>query len=218
MSQTLRDTVIFGLKTNIPQLQQILSHPEFVSGQMNTQFIHQHFPQGLSPKDLSPSQKEIAQLATQHIKSSSNPSHTKLLVLEPISTIISQPMDKYEENDMRLLELEHKGKIIRLWAEIHNSKTWVHFEGQSFVYEEKPTQTRHKKNQTGSGLLSAPMPGKIIKIYPKEGGSLGAGANRCRHGGYENGVSYLCRCFWEIGKALLQRERTSFSRQETSLH
>ena len=67
MSQTLRDTVIFGLQTNIPQLQQILSHPEFVSGEMNTQFMETHFPQGLNSLGLSPTKREIAQLVTQHL-------------------------------------------------------------------------------------------------------------------------------------------------------
>ncbi len=46
MLRTLDEVVLFGVKSNIPFLKQILSHPEFVSGSFNTQFINQHFPQG----------------------------------------------------------------------------------------------------------------------------------------------------------------------------
>ena len=47
MRKTLKDTVIFGVKTNIPYLLAILEHSEFVSGEMTTQFINKYFPQGL---------------------------------------------------------------------------------------------------------------------------------------------------------------------------
>ena len=67
MCRTLEDTVIFGLKTNIPHLQQILSHPEFVSGEMTTEFIEKNFPHGLEGGELSESEKEIAQLATKQL-------------------------------------------------------------------------------------------------------------------------------------------------------
>lgn len=51
MLQTLDETVLFGVKSNIPFLKQILSHPEFVSGTFNTQFINQFFPQGAQAPD-----------------------------------------------------------------------------------------------------------------------------------------------------------------------
>ena len=44
MKATLKDTIIFGLKTNIPYLLEILDHEEFISGEMTTQFIQKHFP------------------------------------------------------------------------------------------------------------------------------------------------------------------------------
>ena len=67
MRRTLKDTIIFGLQTNIPQLQQILSHPDFVSGEMTTGFMAKHFPNGLEGGELSESEKEIARLAAQKI-------------------------------------------------------------------------------------------------------------------------------------------------------
>lgn len=59
MKATLRETRIFGLKTNIPYLQAILSHQEFTSGTMHTGFISQYFPQGLEPESLSTEEEEL---------------------------------------------------------------------------------------------------------------------------------------------------------------
>lgn len=39
MKLTLKESVLFGIKTNIPKLLQILSSSEFVSGNINTQFL-----------------------------------------------------------------------------------------------------------------------------------------------------------------------------------
>ena len=46
MLHTLDETVLFGVKSNIPLLKQILSHPEFVDGSFNTQFFNNNFSQG----------------------------------------------------------------------------------------------------------------------------------------------------------------------------
>lgn len=43
MRRVLRDTVIFGVHTNIPYLIEILNHPEFVRGEMTTRFIEKYF-------------------------------------------------------------------------------------------------------------------------------------------------------------------------------
>src|SRR5690606_10511974 len=60
MLRVLDETVIFGVRTNIPYLKAILAHPEFVSGKMTTQFIHTHFPEGLEPRALSKLEEEFA--------------------------------------------------------------------------------------------------------------------------------------------------------------
>lgn len=59
MRQTLAETVIFGVKTNIPLLQEILKHPEFVLGDMTTAFFAQHFSGGLRAADYSLTEKSI---------------------------------------------------------------------------------------------------------------------------------------------------------------
>lgn len=52
MRATLKETVIFGIKTNIPYLLSILENPEFVEGKMTTQFINTHYPNGLKDEPV----------------------------------------------------------------------------------------------------------------------------------------------------------------------
>lgn len=77
MKETLKQTIIFGVKTNIPFLLKILEHPEFVSGTMTTKFIETHFAKALKDPGLTTTQTELVQhlfrqLATN--SSDSNPS------------------------------------------------------------------------------------------------------------------------------------------------
>ena len=61
MLRVLDETVIFGVRTNLPYLKAILSHPEFVDGTMTTQFIQKNFPEGLEPRELTAAQKAFAE-------------------------------------------------------------------------------------------------------------------------------------------------------------
>lgn len=61
MKTVLAESVVFGVHTNIPYLQQILSHPEFVSGKMTTRFIEQYFSQPLKPRILGEKELQLFQ-------------------------------------------------------------------------------------------------------------------------------------------------------------
>jgi acetyl/propionyl-CoA carboxylase alpha subunit len=63
MLQVLDETYVFGVHLNIPYLKAILSHPEFVDGTMTTQFISQHFTDGLQAQPLSEMQLAFAKAA-----------------------------------------------------------------------------------------------------------------------------------------------------------
>lgn len=67
MEQTLKDTVIFGVKTNIPLLLKILSHEEFIKGEMTTRFFETHFSKGLKASELSASEKEVVNLLNMQV-------------------------------------------------------------------------------------------------------------------------------------------------------
>lgn len=61
MKRTLQDTVIFGVRTNIPLLQSILSHEEFVVGKMTTRFFETHFSKPLPAPEFASSELKLIQ-------------------------------------------------------------------------------------------------------------------------------------------------------------
>ncbi len=67
--RVLDDTIIFGVRTNIPFLKAIVSHPDFVSGTMTTQFINSYFPTGLKATPLTETQKAFVDWAYQQVGS-----------------------------------------------------------------------------------------------------------------------------------------------------
>lgn len=67
MKQVLQETVIFGVKTNIPFLIEILDHPEFASGEMTTKFIEKHFSKALTDYGMDESQTQAIQGLYQRV-------------------------------------------------------------------------------------------------------------------------------------------------------
>ncbi len=61
MIRVLKDTVIFGVKTNIPYLIEILQHPEFVKGTMTTQFIEKHFAEPIKVEKPNEAEQALIQ-------------------------------------------------------------------------------------------------------------------------------------------------------------
>jgi pyruvate carboxylase len=48
MIYILKQSIVFGVYTNIPYLIEILSHPEFVNGTMTTRFIETYFSEPIN--------------------------------------------------------------------------------------------------------------------------------------------------------------------------
>ncbi len=79
------------------------------------------------------------------------------------------------------LEIEVEGQRVKLWAELRGQVLWLHHEGRTFTYElegQKGQRTRGARGGTSgsssavdgdSGRVTAPMPGKIIKLLVKQG-------------------------------------------------
>lgn len=68
MIETLRETVVFGVKTNIPFLLDILHNTEFIDSAHSTAFIKTNFPNGSKPYVLSESDKKFLDLAKKHAR------------------------------------------------------------------------------------------------------------------------------------------------------
>lgn len=71
MIRVLKDSVVFGVHTNIPYLIEILSHKEFVMGTMTTRFIETYFKDSLKAPELSELDKNLLQQALVQLRSSS---------------------------------------------------------------------------------------------------------------------------------------------------
>ncbi len=59
MIKVLSDSVIFGVRTNIPYLIKILKHTEFINGTMTTQFIEKYFNEPLEAEKITEFEKKI---------------------------------------------------------------------------------------------------------------------------------------------------------------
>ncbi len=60
MIRVLKDSVVFGVHTNIPYLIEILSHKEFVMGTMTTRFIETYFAESLKEPEMTEVEKQVA--------------------------------------------------------------------------------------------------------------------------------------------------------------
>lgn len=80
MRRTLKDSIVFGVKTNFDFLEEILKHDEFVDGSFHTQFLPRYFPNGLPESTLSESQvkalKELYRKVTPEVTTTAQASES----------------------------------------------------------------------------------------------------------------------------------------------
>lgn len=67
MLKVLDETILFGLKTNIPLLKAILSHSDFIDGSFDTQFFAKYFSAGATPRSLTDREKEVFEMLFQKV-------------------------------------------------------------------------------------------------------------------------------------------------------
>lgn len=75
MIRVLKDSVVFGVHTNIPYLIEILSHKEFVKGTMTTRFIETYFSESLQEPKLTETDKKVAEGALLQLRGGGETSH-----------------------------------------------------------------------------------------------------------------------------------------------
>lgn len=68
MIRVLKDSVVFGVHTNIPYLLEILSHKEFVMGTMTTRFIETYFSEPIKEVEISELDKKVAEGALLQLR------------------------------------------------------------------------------------------------------------------------------------------------------
>lgn len=68
MIRVLKDSVVFGVHTNIPYLIEILTHKEFINGTMTTRFIETYFAEALKEPELSEAEKKVIEETLSEIR------------------------------------------------------------------------------------------------------------------------------------------------------
>lgn len=86
MIRVLKDSVVFGVHTNIPYLIEILSHKEFVVGTMTTRFIETYFSDPLKEPELSAVEKAFVEEQMKKMKAVTSSSATSAEVNSPWTT------------------------------------------------------------------------------------------------------------------------------------
>ena len=77
---------------------------------------------------------------------------------------------------MKKLNLNVDGQEIEVWAQKLAGKLWLHYEGQTHLYEPQGALGSAAKKEGGDpSEIVAPMPGKVIKILKKSGEKVSAG-------------------------------------------
>jgi len=71
---------------------------------------------------------------------------------------------------MKSVKMSINGQEMSGFVMKHGSTVWVHVNGRTFTYEsEKSRSQKNRQNLEDPSKIFAPMPGKIIKVFCKEG-------------------------------------------------
>jgi acetyl/propionyl-CoA carboxylase alpha subunit len=76
---------------------------------------------------------------------------------------------------MRPIRLEVNGKLVSGYILKSGSQHWVHVHGRLYVIEEEGRSGTKATNSKNPKIISAPMPGKIIKMTLKAGDAVKKG-------------------------------------------
>lgn len=76
MIRVLKDSIVFGVMTNIPYLIEILGHKEFFEGTMTTRFIENNFSEGIKKPELNELEKLIIEKAWLQVAEKSIPENS----------------------------------------------------------------------------------------------------------------------------------------------
>ena len=78
---------------------------------------------------------------------------------------------------MKFLRIEWNGKIYNLWAEREGKKLWIHYQGSTWQWipAKRIRMSSIQSSQNGKNAISAPMPGRILKLPFKTGAKVKKG-------------------------------------------
>ncbi len=177
MKAAIKESYVFGVKTNFDYLKSILEHPVFVKGAVTTDFISKYFDKGLEPrtkKDFSKWQLAFQNHAKQFVHKKNRISHQNAISIfkKSYAEQWQKPKFQIESLDMTFDGQEHKGFIG--FDPLH---LWMHFRGA--IWTEQDTffsDDLLQENLTEQSVV-AHTPGKVLKVMVKEGDQVKVGEN-----------------------------------------
>jgi acetyl-CoA carboxylase biotin carboxylase subunit len=206
LRRALDQTWVPGLVTNRELLARILAHPAFVAGELDTHFLERHAGElaarapGLDrirvaavgatlhgialrrePAGLAPPGWRNVRFADQQVTYKLGDADV-IVAYRPVGAelelaIGGKPtrVSRFELDGDRLWFVEHGGHRRAVRVARAGARVWVLSEGQLLALVEQP---RFAEAGTGAvaGGLTAPMPGKVVRVLVTEGQEVAAGA------------------------------------------
>jgi 3-methylcrotonyl-CoA carboxylase alpha subunit len=206
LRRALAETWVPGLVTNREHLVKLLAHPAFLAGELDTQFLERHAgelgarPPGLDrirvaavgatlhgiasrrgPAELAMPGWRNVRFADQRISYQLN--ETEVIVgYRPVGdelelAIGGKPVriSRFELEGDRVWFVEHAGHRRSVRVARAGAKVWVLSEGQLFGFTEQPRFAAPGSDAVAGGL-TAPMPGRVVKVLVTEGQEVAANA------------------------------------------
>ena len=206
LRRALEQTWVPGLITNREHLAKILAHPAFLAGELDTHFLERHAGElaarapGLDrmrvaavgatlfgiaarrkPGALAPAGWRNVRFADQQV--SYKLGDAEILVgYHPVGDEIELAIggkptrvSRFAVEGDRVWFVEHGGHRRSVRVARAGAKLWVLSEGQLFALIEQP-QFAEQGSDAVAGGLTAPMPGKVVKVLVAEGQEVAANA------------------------------------------
>jgi 3-methylcrotonyl-CoA carboxylase alpha subunit len=154
--QALHQTQVAGVHLNLAFLDRILSHAEFQSGAMTTQFIGQHFPEGLTERRAkAPEGDHLRRLVFENLKAQQALGQpTSFAAATPISSSGWPRFVRHSSGE---------------WTCRRGNQLWVMSAAESTLVSLASGALDASRTGAATGQVVAPMPGKIVKVLSKPG-------------------------------------------------
>ncbi|MBN8639089.1 MAG: biotin/lipoyl-binding protein, partial [Anaerolineae bacterium] len=198
LDYALAQLQIFGIRSNISFLRRILQHPDFIAGNLSTEFIDEH-PELLAAEPPAPPVALIAaalaktgDLSTYWRNNTYRPiqhtfkhhDHAIKVQITPISGIHSCAVhigaDSYHvelwnfsDHQLDMAVEGHRQRVTVLCGDADD--WWVHCSAGTFRLDWISPLPHGQAAEESAGSLRAPMPGQVTRVHVVEGQRVGKG-------------------------------------------
>ncbi|MFJ2486436.1 acetyl/propionyl/methylcrotonyl-CoA carboxylase subunit alpha [Pseudomonas sp. NPDC087639] len=203
--RAVQDSVLLGVQSNQRLLDNLLQHPQFISGEFSTGFIPRHFSDHPSLHPYTPSAEELAIAAVlfyqasarqhraplSHWRNNANvPLHYRLGLDEQNWTVQLLKLAgeviqvQTAERSLELKLINHSEKSVTLEIDglrqrhayrLDVGQLWLFTHPGSLRLEDRTHAVIGSQTSVSSGTLKAPMDGAIVDVLVSEGSAVSKG-------------------------------------------